>query len=505
MFRYFLVVVPLITPTVATAQTFGDLGALTIRQDREAHRVSSSAEDLASNGDAVTILPGKSITLLDADGPGILTHFWNTIAALDPFHGRSVVIRIYYDGNEKPSVVAPLGDFFGVGHGAEKSFTSAPVAVSSHGLARTCYWQIPFNKHVKVTVSNESPVYPVASFYYYLNWHKLDKLPKNTVYFHAQYRQSMPAPPGHYTILDTKGRGHYAGTVYSAHQVELGWFGEGDDFIYIDGAEMPQLKGTGTEDYFNDAWGFREFDTPYHGVTMYEGVFPTDRVTAYRWHVADPIPFDESIRVTIEHRGSAFDESAEKLEDMQIASSNERPDWVSSVAFWYQDPPAQLDDALPPANERIAPYRIYSAADLTHRADPPERVGPSHVGINYLVKGEEAAIEFDFEADKPGQYRIRGLFEHSIFGAIWQPYLDGKPIGGPIDMVVPDSHRIWDDLDLHTLEAGIHTLRFEMVPARSPAQRSITFPEKKFTVEYFTLLRLEDMAGHRALLKKHRQ
>jgi len=495
----------LLVATLSSAQPLGNLGALTLRQDHEAHRASSSAEDLASNGDAVSIAPGKSITLLDADGPGVIAHFWNTIAAFDPFHGRSVVFRIYYDGNEKPSVVAPLGDFFGVGHGAEKSFTSAPVAVSSHGLARTCYWQIPFRKHIKVTVSNESPTYPVASFYYYLNWHKVETLPKQTVYFHAQYRQSMPAAPGHYTILETKGRGHYAGTVYSAHQVELGWFGEGDDFIYIDGAESPQLKGTGTEDYFNDAWGFREFDTPYHGVTMYEGVFPTDRVTAYRWHIADPISFDESIRFTIEHRGSAFDETAEKLDEMQIASSSERPDWVSSVAFWYQDPPAQLEDALPPANERIAPYRILPVAKLTNRANPPERIGPSHIGINYLVKSEDASIEFDFEVDKSGHYRIQGLFEHSIFGAIWQPYLNGNPVGEPIDMVVPDSHRIWDDLDIHELEAGTHTLRFKRVPGHSPAQRSTRFSETKFTVEYFTLLRLEDMAGHRALVKARRE
>jgi len=245
------------------------LGTLARRQPYEAHRQSSSAADLSSNGDAVPIPPGKSLTLLDADGPGVITHFWNTIAALDPFAGRSVVLRVYYDGLEKPSVQVPLGDFFGVGHGAHKSFTSAPVSVSANGLARTCYWQIPFRKHVRVTVSNESPTYPVASFYYYLDWQKRDRLPEETMYFHAQYRQSMPAAPGHYTILKTEGEGHYVGTVYSVQQIELGWFGEGDDFIYIDGSKTPQLRGTGTEDYFNDAWGFREFCTPYHGVSLY--------------------------------------------------------------------------------------------------------------------------------------------------------------------------------------------------------------------------------------------
>ena len=106
------------------------LDALTRPQHYEARRASSCNPDLESNGDSVPIPAGKTITLLDADGPGVVTHFWNTIGALDPFYGRSVVLRIYYDGLDQPSVQAPLGDFFGVGHGAHRSFTSAPVNVS---------------------------------------------------------------------------------------------------------------------------------------------------------------------------------------------------------------------------------------------------------------------------------------------------------------------------------------------------------------------------------------
>ncbi len=465
--RWITAIVCVFGEGIAAGQVSGDLAGLTMRREGEAFRASSSAEDMESNGDDVPIVPGGTLTLLDVDGPGMITHFWNTIAAFDPFCGRSVVLRIYYDGNERPSVVSPLGDFFGVGHGAEKSFSSTPVAVSSEGLSRSCYWQMPFRKHIKVTVSNESPVYPVASFYYYLDWRKFESLPKDTMYFHAQYRQSMPAAPGHYTILETAGRGQYVGTVYSAQQVELGWFGEGDDFIYIDGETAPRLRGTGTEDYFNDAWGFREFCTPNHGVTIYEGVYPSDRVTAYRWHIADPIPFDKSIRFTIEHRGSAFDETA-GAESMQLTSSSERPDWVSSVAFWYQDPPVTFDGALPPADKRIAPYRVLPVSKLTHRAEPTERVTPSFVGVNYFTKPGAAAIEFDFDVDKPGRYRIQGIFEHSILGAVWQPLLDGKPAGPPIDMVNQDGHRMWDDLDLHDLDAGKHTLRFVKVDAVIP-------------------------------------
>ena len=308
----------------------------------------------------------------------------------------------------------------------------------------------------------------------------------------------MPAEKGHYTILDTKGAGHYVGTVYSVQQVELGWFGEGDDFIYIDGEETPQLRGTGTEDYFNDAWGFREFSTPFHGVSLYEGPHSGDRVTAYRWHIMDPIAFKESLRFTIEHRGSVMDETA-AVDKAKLGSSSERPDWISSVGFWYQYPPVTITEALPPAEKRIAPYRVLPVGKLTHRTDPASRVLPSYVGLQHFTSAAQGFIELDFTVDKAGRYQISGLFQDHIGSAIFQPQLDGKKIGQPIDMAVADGGFTWHGLDLHDLAAGTHTLRFEKVDAHAPGMRSIDFTEDTFTIEYLVLLRLEDMDGYHRL------
>ena len=117
---------------------------------------------------------------------------------------------------------------------------------------------------------------------------------------------------------------------------------EGDDFIYIDGSKTPQLRGTGTEDYFNDAWGFREFNRPYYGVVLMEGFEFGDRATVYRWHIADPIPFQKSLRFEIEHKGSTY------FEDEKSAGwHGERPDLFSSVAFWYQTLPTAPFPELP--------------------------------------------------------------------------------------------------------------------------------------------------------------
>ncbi|MBC8180185.1 DUF2961 domain-containing protein, partial [candidate division KSB1 bacterium] len=368
------------------------LDNLIYKKDFKALRESSSNKDLHKNGDAVSIDPGETIILGELQGPGIINHIWTTIASVDPFHGRSLVIRMYWDGNEKPSVETPIGDFFGVGHGALVSFESNPVSTSSYGRARNCFWKMPFRKSAKVTITNESKKYRTDSFYYYLDWQKHDSLPENVLYFHAKYRQQFPALPGDYTILETEGNGHYAGTVYSVQNVELGWFGEGDDRFYVDGEEYPSLRGTGTEDYFGDAWGFRQFDRPYYGVSLWEGYFPGDRVSAYRWHIQDPIPFKKSLKVTIEHRGSVFNDLG-----ILLGSFVERPDWISSVAIWYQFPAATFNEPIPPADKRIAPYQIYAAKDLTIRANPESGIMKSDIALDFYPRKPDASVEFDFE------------------------------------------------------------------------------------------------------------
>lgn len=486
----------------ATAQpTGGALDALIHHPEGEARRASSSNADLTRNGDARSIEPGQTLVLMDEDGPGIITHFWNTIAADDPFHGRSVVLRIYYDGNDKPSVEAPLGDFFGVGFGAHKSFTSLPVTVSSHGRSRSCYWRMPFRKHIKITLANESPTYRVDSFYYYLDWRKLAELPDDAGYFHARYRQECPARPGNYVLLNTQGRGHYVGTVYSCFQVETGWFGEGDDFFYIDGAETPQLRGTGTEDYFNDAWGFREFSAPYSGVSQYEGALTGDRVTAYRWHIEDPVPFEKSLRVDIEHRGSVYNDRG-ALTDFELGSFEERPDWISSVAFWYQYPSAVVEEPIAPVEQRIPPYRILKYSDLVYRAEPPFLVLPADPLLVYVPNTDTASIEFDFEVAEGGRYRIDALLLHSVMSGIYQASLDGKKIGAPLDLVIVNHDPLWRSLDTHDLKAGKHTLRFEGVGQVSPNARVLAPNFHVFALAYLTLLRLDDMAGYREVMQR---
>lgn len=477
------------------------LGNLTQPQAYEARRASSSHPDITRNGDAKAIKAGETLVLMEEQGPGVITHFWNTVGSFDPFYARSLVLRIYYDGMDKPSVEVPLGDFFGVGNGMERQFTSLPVATSSNGRSRACYWQMPFRQAVKVTVTNENTEMEVDSFYYYLSWRKLDALPEDALYFHARYRQEHPAKPGNYQLLQTEGSGHYVGTLLSIMQMETGWFGEGDDFFYIDGAEVPQLRGTGTEDYFNDSWGFREFSTPFYGVPVYEGVCAGDRVSAYRWHITDPIPFKKSIRAEIEHRGSIFDPDA-PLVKIEVGGFIERYDWISSVAFWYQSPPVASLEPLPPAAERVPPSTMMLASKMLFRADPPLLILPLEPSVAYLPGVPDGKLEFDFEVEQDGLYRLDGIVMFSLMGGVYQPFLNDVPVGGPIDFGAKGMDPVWVPLDIHKLKAGTQTIKFAGAGRPSQFARAQSPAKDGIAVVGFRLMRLDTLDGYHKALRQ---
>ena len=304
---------------------------LTDLREYEAFRASSNNADPESNDDSKRPLPGETIVLADLTGPGVITHIWLTVAANEYAWPRLLRLRVYYDGSTVPSVDAPVGDFFGVGHGSERPLNSLMIRNSSAGRSRNAYWPMPFRRSVKVTITNEGRR-RVWNLYYQVDWAKYRTLPATVPYFHARYRQALPARPGApYEVLHTRGRGQYVGTVFSVVQNQPGWFGEGDDHFHVDGKRAPNIEGTGTEDYFNDAWSLRIGDGPSYGVTVADGTDLGSRMTAYRWHVADPIPFRQELRFDIEHAGWTFNA------DGSVRSAfEEREDLFSSVAFWYQ-------------------------------------------------------------------------------------------------------------------------------------------------------------------------
>lgn len=465
-------------------------------------RVSSAKEDLSRNLDSRPIEAGQTLTLAELQGPGVITHLWCTVASKDPFYSKSLVLRIYWDGHDKPSVEVPLGDFFAVGNAASAEVNSSVINVTAGGRSRSSYWRMPFQKSAKVTVTCESKQFRTDSFYYYLDWEEHASLPAGSLYFHARYNQDFPAKTGDYVVLDTEKlfdgpvSGQFAGVVYSAILTDIGWFGEGDDRFYVNGERYPSLSGTGTEDYFNDAWGFREFCRPYFGVPVFDGYMPGDRVTAYRWHLRDPVTFTRSLKFCFEHYGSIFTPQLEFK-----GQFHERADWLSSVAFWYQSTPGEFKDSIDRLDRRLAPYRVIPADHMKAVAVPDTGLTQTAEAITFLPGNEEASLEVTFDLNQPGRYQINALMTHSFLGGLYQLLLDGNPIGPVQDFQFNGQDTFWHKLDLHDLEPGAHVLRFESRGA-SPNKRSLVPSANAMALESLILLRLEDLDGYRQVLER---
>ncbi len=309
----------------------------------------SSFDKTGGNNDRISLAQGETAVLAEITGPGAIHHIWVTIMA-EAFYGRTIILRMYWDGEEQPSVEAPIGDFFGVGHGLDRNLSSLAIANSSEGRARNCYWYMPFQTSTRITATNEGGR-EVGAFYYYIDYRVLSEWEEDIPYFHAQYGQEMPCiPEKNYVILDARGRGHYVGCNLSILQRALGWWGEGDDMIFVDGEKFPGLHGTGSEDYFSDAWGMREDENLFYGCPLQEPDFKSgSKATVYRHHIPDPIPFQKSIQVSIEH-----------------GHANDRSDYFSSVAYWYQTEPHAAFPALPPVKERLPFARDLPGLHIPH-------------------------------------------------------------------------------------------------------------------------------------------
>ena len=414
------------------AQIPPDLSRLPEPKDFRAMRSSSNNPDPESNDDSKRPIPGETITLADLTGPGVVTHIWLTVAANEYGWPRLLRLRVYYDGNATPSVDAPVGDFFGVGHGFERPVDSLVIRASSEGRSRNSYWPMPFRKSCRITVTNEGRR-RVSNLYYHVDWKKVPSLPADTAYFHARYRQSLPASGGApYEVLSVRGRGHYVGTVFSVVQAEAGWFGEGDDFFFVDGERKPSIEGTGTEDYFNDAWGLRVDTGPYAGASVAEGTGLGSRMTAYRWHLADPIPFRTSLKFELEHKGWTFNPDGSVK-----SASGDRTDLVSSVAYWYQVGVASDQPEPPYGAARLPQGNARQIEVETALADAKAEKGKLSMSkdlfwskdvLFFAGEGPGARLDVPFDVDEDGEYEVTTQVAQSFDYGRYSVLLDGKPV-----------------------------------------------------------------------------
>ncbi|MEZ0537097.1 glycoside hydrolase family 172 protein [Caldicellulosiruptoraceae bacterium PP1] len=336
---------------------FSPLSSLFQIRQAKTKRISSY-DKTGGNADCISISPKETKSIFEIEGSGIIRHIWITLDSDDNMILRNAVIRMFWDGEENPSVESPLGDFFGQGWGEHYNFISLPLAAApSGGRALNCYFPMPFSRHAKITIENQSEK-PIKSFYFNIDYEEYNSIPENYGRFHAWWNREItkpgdigenewqtlapyqvnPSDKDNYLFAEIEGQGQFVGINYFVHSPTPMWYGEGDDMWLIDGEEWPgSLHGTGTEDFFNGAWCPNEiYQHPYFGYAKVPNQFGwLGKTHCYRFFVEDPIVFNKSLRASIEH-GHA---NCLTLD-------------ICSVAYWYQIEPHKKFPSLLPIELR---------------------------------------------------------------------------------------------------------------------------------------------------------
>jgi len=401
-----------------------------IRSTRKTGRYSSY-DTTGRNADYHLIPAGQRHVLADITGPGIITHIWMTQSC----HYRECLIGVRWDDNPFYSILCPLGDFFGLGHGMVNSYQSLLFTASTNnpysfnsGCALNCYVIMPFKKKATIELVNESKEDHVQYFYIDYETVALKEI-QEMGYFHAEFRRANPfggwgeeiivnTPPANiinkerlawrnnYVILETKGCGHYIGCNLSISNFQGTWWGEGDDMIWVDGYKWPpDLHGTGSEDYFNQAWGMQPNAFLRNGSSIFEGRTLREKSvslytgeeggyqTSYVFHIENPVRFKREIKVTIEH-----------------GHGNHLANDVCSTAYWYASLPVEAIDP-PPVDKRMP---VLKDGDRWNRNKKNEWAG-NKIQLNEEMSANKQLWEKENTLRKTGRISER----HSPFVTEW--------------------------------------------------------------------------------------
>ena len=282
------------------------------------------------------VRPGQTMQLCDIAGPGVIRHIWMTTHAI-PAAERSLVIRVYWEGQDHPSIECPFGDFFGVAHGKVVPYASAVHSVSEKG-GMNIWLPMPFTERARMTITNDGT--QAVPLYIQIDYTLGDQLPEDVGRLHALFRRENPTTEKKdFEILPLRqNKGRYIGTLLGVRNLHEHWWGEGEIKIYMDGdREYPTICGTGSEDYVCMAYGVQPATFPFNGCALNDRSF----ISVYRWHLPDPIVWKKEARITVQQ--IRYEGGLKETSD----------DW-SCATFWYEPTPDAPLPAMPDVSARTA-------------------------------------------------------------------------------------------------------------------------------------------------------
>jgi D-arabinan exo alpha-(1,3)/(1,5)-arabinofuranosidase (non-reducing end) len=453
-------------PTFSGDLVAKNADALQEYNDQVAGRVDNKAEGLPTGPDiehnSLRVAGGVTAKVVELTGPRTITSIRaklplgdrdDEMAAL-----RELCLQVTFDGEKKPAVWCPLGDFFGTAPG--KNLYTNWVT----GMTDDCFyanWAMPFGKNAVVELVNDGK--KVRDVELTIVHEPIDSF-EGLGHFHCKWHRDVhPLPEDRWpdwTMIKTEGRGRFMGVMLHVWNPRGGWWGEGDEKFFIDGEKFPSTFGTGSEDYFGYAWcdpGL--FQRPFHSQSMTMG--NKGHQSVLRWHVADNVPFQTSFEGCIE----------------KYYRTEEKGTLYACTVCWYLAPGGVDPYGPVPVEDRHDYYVKLPAFGGGFRilGDP---AGDPHTQkmTNYREKwakgdqlwwtgakpGDKLQIALPVESD--GCYDVSVILTKAVDYGIVQLSIDGKKMGEPIDLFNQGVIRT-DAIPLGqtTLTKGEHVLGVEIL------------------------------------------
>jgi hypothetical protein len=422
-----------------------------------------------------SLAPGQTVRVAELSGPRAIT----ALKVKMQFKGRDdeivalrkLVLRATWDGQPTAAIWSPLGDFFGTTPGVNL-YKSLVTGMTKDGFY--AYWYMPFDKSAMIELVNEDTV--ARQVETEIVHAPLGRPFAGLGHFHAKWHRDTFALPKDrwpdWVMLRTEGRGRFCGVMLHVWNPRGGWWGEGDEKLFVDGEKFPSTFGTGSEDYFGYAWGNATlFARPYHAQTMTQN--NKGHQTLLRWHLVENVPFQTSLEACIEK----YDHPGPSVR-------------YDCLACWYLAP-GGVDPYDPvPVDQRYGYWVVADEmmAGFKVIGDPPGEVHPwkmtrfgpgkwpndMQLGWTGAKPGDK--LQLGVAVAKAGTYEVSAVLTKNWEQAIVQLYLDGKKLGGPIDLFGPKMAPTPPiSLGVHGLGAGEHRLTVEITGANPQAGKSYMF------------------------------
>lgn len=449
---------------------------------------ASARRDQMLNGThlRMSLQPGATTSIARLEGPRAIRGINLTVQAEDiPAALRGVLLQIRFDWMNRPAVEVPLGDFFGTAPGAN-TYAGLPCGVLENGTLYS-HWVMPFATRADVTLVNTTGAAVQLDA-------QIDSAPRewtdDSLYFFAQWRAAfdIPTQPRQdWNFVEIKGKGRFVGDMLHIANPVKGWWGEGDEKIYVDGEAFPSFFGTGSEDYFGYAWSSNEpFTHAYHNQPRSDGPGNYGHSCVNRFHILDDILFSKSLRF-----------------DMEIWHWTDTTVSQAATTYWYatgdsshnRERPAESDLRVPEIAALPAPKRVEGALE----AEDMKVVSKSGGKVQVQESGDWPwsgakqqwwmnakagdMLELAFDVKEAGKYKILGVFTKAAdYGICAIRINDGEVtmFDGYNEGVI-----VTPEIALGTMElpAGANTLKIEITGTNDAAHP----PSHMVGVDYLRL------------------